>query len=220
MAAESPGEQLDFPALVAPPYIRLDLPDADIVLYRLFLTAADADRHLNELLTGTIPWKQDEIDFYGKTIPVPRLASWHGDPGCAYTYSGIRSEPNPWTESLLQMRTSVEALAGQRFNSVLVNQYRNGSDSVSWHSDDEPELGQNPVIASLSLGATRLFQLKHTRYNTRRTEFELTHGSLLLMRGSTQHHWLHQVPKTRRACGVRVNLTFRSIRMTGTNLTR
>lgn len=211
MAHSSPGEQLDFPGLSGPPCVRLTLPDADIVLYRDFVTPAQADLWLRALLAESIPWKQDEIVLYGKTIPVPRLASWHGDSGCSYTYSGIRSEPNAWTPCLLDIRTTVEALVGLRFNSVLINQYRDGLDSVAWHSDDEPELGHNPTIASLSLGATRLFQLKHKRFESRRTEFDLTNGSLLLMRGKTQHHWMHQVPKTRRFCGMRVNLTFRVI---------
>jgi alkylated DNA repair dioxygenase AlkB len=215
MALTPSGKQLDFPELAAPAHVRLDLPEADIVLYRQFYSPAEADESFAALMKEAIPWKQDELVMFDKRIPVPRLASWHGDPGCSYTYSGIRSEPNPWIPALLKIRESIERHCAQTFNSVLVNQYRDGMDSVSWHSDDEPELGHQPTIASLSLGETRLFQLKHKRFSARRTEFDLTHGSLLIMRGPTQHQWLHQIPKTKKGCGIRLNLTFRTIQSMG-----
>lgn len=209
--AVQPDQQLALPGLDASSHSRIDLPDADIVLFRSMVAPAVADEWKQRLLDEPIPWKQDEIALYGRTIPVPRLASWHGDADCSYTYSGIPSQPNPWTPVLGDIRRVVEETTGTRFNSVLVNRYRDGQDSVAWHSDDEPELGRNPVIASVSLGAVRLFQLKHKVHGARRAELALPHGSLLLMRGETQHHWLHQVPKMKQVREVRFNLTFRNV---------
>jgi alkylated DNA repair dioxygenase AlkB len=139
-------------------------------------------------------------------VPIPRLTAWHGEAG--YVYSGIAMQPAAWTPALLEIKRCAEHHAGQGFNSVLLNLYRDGRDSVSWHADNEPGLGRDPVIASLSLGATRRFQLKHRR-NGLRVAIDLEHGSCLVMAGATQHHWLHQLPKTARPVGPRVNLTFR-----------
>lgn len=144
--------------------------------------------------------------MYGKQINVPRLTAWFGS-GC-YTYSGIQMQPHCWTELLLQIKDQVEAITGGSFNSVLLNLYRNGNDSVSWHCDDEPELGENPTIASLSFGATRSFQLKH-KFTKQTIKLDLSHGSLLLMQDETQTHWLHCVPKTKKPTAARINLTFR-----------
>ena len=142
-------------------------------------------------------------------MPIPRLTAWHGAAG--YVYSGIRLTPAAWTPPLLELKALAERLAGERFNSVLLNLYRDGRDSVSWHADNEPGLGRDPVIASLSLGAVRRFQLKHRRLDER-LALDLPHGSCLIMAGATQHHWLHQLPKTTRPVGPRINLTFRHMR--------
>ena len=176
-----------------------------------FFEAAEADSFLTALTTN-IAWQQEPIRIYGRTIHQPRLTAWYGDPGKSYSYSGITLTPQPWTPELLQIRLRVEAVSGCVFNSVLLNMYRNERDSVSWHSDDEPELGQNPIIASVSFGATRRFQFKHKTDSAQRAAVDLTHGSALLMAGTTQHCWKHQIPKTSRVQGPRINLTFRVIR--------
>jgi alkylated DNA repair dioxygenase AlkB len=194
---------------------RLDLPDADASLDRAFLAPPEADAHLTTLL-ATIPWEQTRITLFGKSVPVPRLTAWHGDPGASYRYSGVTVEPRPWTPELLALRQSVAAAAGVAFNSVLLNLYRDERDSVAWHADDEPELGVNPVIASVSLGAARRFQLRHNDTKEVRT-LELPHGSLLVMAGPTQHRWKHRVPKETSPRGPRVNLTFRVIRLSDSN---
>ena len=152
--------------------------------------------------------------MYGQRIAVPRLTAWFGDPRATYSYSGITMTPEAWTPLLLELKSLVEPKAlGTPFNSVLLNLYRDGNDSVSWHSDDEPELGTNPVIASVSLGQARTFRLKHKRDDSiPPVEIELTHGSLLVMSGALQHFWKHQLPKRKsKSLGPRINLTFRRI---------
>jgi alkylated DNA repair dioxygenase AlkB len=188
----------------------LAMPDAEVLFYSDCFSPAES-AELFQTLMESIQWKQDNLNLYGKTIAVPRLTAWYGDTGNSYTYSGIAQQPLPWTATLLTIKTQVEAAAGVPFNSVLLNQYRDGADSVAWHSDDEPELGANPVIASVSFGATRVFQFKHKHDSDQRLSLELTPGSLLLMRGATQHFWKHQIPKTKKLCGPRINLTFRVI---------
>ncbi len=188
------------------------LPDADLSLFDHFFDESEADR-LHRMLTTEVPWQQDRITVYGRTLDQPRLTAWHADPGKTYAYSGIRMHPRPWTPALLAIKARVEDAAQAVFNSVLLNLYRSGRDSVGWHRDDEPELGRNPVIASVSLGATRMFQMRHVaRKDLGRIDIPLGHGSLLLMCGTTQHCWEHQVPKTARPVGPRINLTFRRIR--------
>jgi alkylated DNA repair dioxygenase AlkB len=179
--------------------------DGDVWLVADAVPAAAADRLLEALLAGT-DWRQEEATVMGRRLPIPRLTAWHGEKG--YVYSGIRLAPAPWTPPLLELKAIAEALAAQAFNSVLLNLYRDGRDSVSWHADNEPGLGRNPVIASLSLGAVRRFQLRHRR-TRERVDLDLPHGSCLVMAGATQHHWLHQIPKTARPVGPRLNLTFR-----------
>jgi alkylated DNA repair dioxygenase AlkB len=161
-------------------------------------------------LREELPWAQESLLIFGRRHAVPRLVSWHGDRGARYRYSGVVHEPAPWTAVLLAVRDRAEDLAGCRFNSVLANLYRGGRDGMGWHADDEPELGPEPVIASVSLGATRRFRLRHRTSGETRT-LELTHGSLLVMSGPLQRHWLHSVPKTARPVGPRINLTFREI---------
>jgi len=188
----------------------LDMPDAEVLLFPGFFPAVEADA-LFAVLTTNIAWRQDKIMMYGREIDQPRLVAWYGDAGKSYTYSGITLTPQPWTPELLQIRQRVEPVAGVAFNSVLLNLYRSERDSVGWHSDDEPELGTNPVIASVSFGAARAFQFKHKTDPQLRAAVDLTHGSLLVMRGTTQHFWKHQIPKSTRPHAPRINLTFRII---------
>ncbi len=166
---------------------------------------------LLRVLQEEVNWKQEKIKMFGKEIPVPRLTAWYGDKGMNYTYSGISVEPNPWTETLLEIKNRVEEVSEVKFNSVLLNLYKNEQHSVSWHSDDEPELGKDPTIGSFNLGATRKFRLKHKKDKALKESIDLTNGSYLLMAGSLQHNWLHQVPKSSRKISPRINLTFRVI---------
>lgn len=159
------------------------------------------------LLQETV-WREETVLVYGKRHLQPRLSAWHGD--AAYTYSGLRLQPAPFTPLLASLRDAVQATTGCEFNSVLVNYYRDQRDSMGMHSDDEPELGPQPAIASLSFGAARSFILKH-KYNNKTVRVELTDGSLLLMSGDTQKYWLHGINKMTRTLQGRINLTFRKI---------
>ena len=190
-----------------------DLPDAEIEYFPEFFSREKSLNFLPKLL-DTIKWKQNTIKMYGKENPVPRLEAWYGDPGKSYAYSGIRMEPNPWTDELREIKRSIEAELEISFNSVLINYYRDGQDRVAWHSDDEKELGKNPVIGSVSFGAERTFKLRHKRYkeNNLKQSIVLKNGSFLLMKGATQHHWMHEIPRTAKPIGPRINLTFRVIK--------
>ncbi len=188
----------------------LDLPDAGVSLFPAFFSASLADRLFVEL-RDTTAWRQEIATLYGRKINQPRLTAWYGDEGNDYTYSGIKNVALPWTAAILEVKRAVEPPSGVEFNSVLLNRYRTGRDSVSWHADDEPEFGERPVIASVSFGGTRTFQLKHKKRRELKASVELTHGSLLIMRGGTQANWLHQVPKTAKLVNERLNLTFRAI---------
>ena len=192
--------------------VLLPLPQAEVLLDPQFLTPVAAASLLTEL-TATIGWQQQPIRLFGKQVMQPRLTAWHGDAGAAYQYSGLTLDPQPWTPALQQLREQVQAAAGTCFNSVLLNLYRSGQDSMGWHADDEPELGPSPVIASLSLGATRRFRLRPIGPKAgalaQPLGLDLPNGSLLLMRGPTQHCWQHALPKTARPTGPRLNLTFR-----------
>lgn len=175
--------------------------------------AAQEEPALLETLQRDLPWVQELYGRGERWVAAPRLTSFHGDPGCAYVYSGIAYEPQPWTEPLSALRARLRARFGVDWNSVLVNLYRDGRDSVGWHADDEPELGptrDDIAIASLSFGAARRFVLKH-RKDGRKLGYELGGGDLLLMRGRTQQHWLHALPKTAKPVALRINLTFRVI---------
>ena len=184
--------------------------DGEVLFYRNFFNSVESDELFSKLYSE-IKWRQDTIQIFGQSILLPRLTAWYGDKGKTYTYSGIEQHPESWTPTLLNIKARVEEIAEVRFNSVLLNLYRNGKDSVSWHSDDEPELGQNPIIGSVSFGGTRRFCFRHKRIRNHKIEIELPQGSFLLMRGETQHHWLHQIPKTSKSVGDRINLTFRII---------
>jgi alkylated DNA repair dioxygenase AlkB len=190
--------------------LRLDLPDADIRLWPQALAAAEADA-VFEALHARIDWQDEDIVIFGRRRRVPRRVAWHGDPGAAYSYSGTAHEPRPWTQELLALRELVRSLTGHDYNSVLLNLYRDGRDSMGWHADDEPELGSEPAIASVSLGATRRFRLRHRRVRDATATLDLGHGDVLLMAGGTQHAYVHAVPKTARPTGARINLTWRRV---------
>jgi alkylated DNA repair dioxygenase AlkB len=196
--------------MVGYPLQAVNLPGADVWFCPALFDAVAADRLLLELL-ATTAWRQETITLYGKQIDVPRLTAWYGDEGTSYVYSGIKNVPLPWTAALLEVKRAVEPPAGVVFNSVLLNRYRTGKDSVSWHADDEAEFGDQPVIASVSFGGTRTFQFKHKKRKELTASVELTHGSLLIMRGGTQANWLHQIPKTPKQVEERLNLTFRVV---------
>lgn len=187
------------------------LQDAEIEVYPSFFSKEQSDKYFEYLLKH-VQWKQEKIKYYGKLLDLPRLTAWYGDVGKSYTYSGITVLSRPWLSDLLEIKQQIEIAAHASFNSVLLNLYRNEHDSVAWHSDDEPELGPNPTIGSVSFGETRSFHLRHKTNESLRAKIDLSHGSFLVMKGATQRFWNHQVAKTTRSLGPRINLTFRQIR--------
>lgn len=210
----------------------IDLPDGQLLYARHFFSRpicdralefmlannrdldADTDWHktdISDLSWQSIQWRQDHVHMFGKTVALPRLTAWHGDNDRPYTFSGLTLQPQPWNTTLAWLRDQLQSLTGIRFNSVLLNWYRSGDDHISWHSDDEPELGTNPTIASINFGATRRFLLRRTDNHDRKVELPLAHGSLLVMSGALQHHWQHAVPKQKRVRDSRINMTFRHI---------
>lgn len=189
----------------------LDIADAEIYYQSLLDLSASADVVLRQLIEQ-VPWRAEEVTVWGKRYQQPRLIAWFGDEGAQYSYSGVDLEPLRWTPLIADIRQRVESATSLRFNSVLLNYYRDHRDSMGYHSDDEPELGKKPAIASVSLGETRTFVLKHkTRRDMKPIKLDLESGSLLLMKGVTQQHWKHGIDKLDRPCGPRVNLTFRRI---------
>ncbi|WP_158771469.1 alpha-ketoglutarate-dependent dioxygenase AlkB [Paraglaciecola sp. L1A13] len=187
----------------------LPLPDGNIRYFNHFLSTEEADHYCTRLL-GSLAWRQDHIKLYGKQVKIPRLQAWYGDNDALYQYSGLNLRPNSWNDELKELRERCEAVCNVRFNSVLANCYRDGQDSMAWHSDNEPELGRYPVIASLSLGQVRNFDLKH-RISGEKHRLPLEHGSLLIMAGGTQQFWLHSLAKTKKSLAPRINLTFRLV---------
>lgn len=183
--------------------------DGSAMYFDWVLGDLDAGAVFSDLLKNT-PWESRTIKMFGKEYPQPRLVAWFGDPGCGYTYSGISMNINPWTSQLELLKAICEQKAGRVFNSLLINLYRNGEDKVSWHSDNEPELGRDPCIASLSLGAVRRFKFRHLD-SKEIVECSLSPGSLVVMSGLSQSKWEHEVPKETRVKGPRINLTFRSV---------
>ncbi len=190
---------------------KLHLPDADISYFPNFLNPSKASDLFREL-RDSISWRQDPITVFGKTYPQPRLTALYGNNGKPYSYSNITMNPNPFTNELSELKERIEAITGVSFTTCLLNLYRDGRDSNGWHADNEKELGRNPVIASISLGQERFFHLKHRNRPELKHKLLLENGSLLIMQGETQHHWLHQIPKTARTIGERINLTFRVIK--------
>lgn len=190
----------------------IPMPSTEQLQYHPNLFDSQEQSLMMNTLQEEIPWKQEQIKLFGKTHPTPRLTAWHGDTHCVYKYSGVVNQPLPWTPSLLTIKTRIESLTnGAIFNCVLLNYYRDGSDKMGWHSDDEKELGPNPNIASVSFGATRRFDFKHKAEANNKFSIHLESGSLLLMQGDMQHHWLHQLPAQKRINEPRINLTFRYI---------
>ncbi len=184
---------------------------AELMDYRPNCFTREESIHLMQALKTTIQWKQETIQMYGKLLNTPRLTGWYGDNNKTYAYSGKKYDPYQWTPELLFIKQRVDEATGITFNSVLLNDYRNGNDSVAWHADDEPELGLNPVIASVSFGQVRRFDLRHKQDHKLKYSVELENGSLLIMKGDLQHNWEHQVPKSSKAFRERINLTFRVI---------
>lgn len=171
-----------------------------------YLGREEADRLMAHLLDAT-PWQTSSMTMYGRTIAMPRLIAWYAD--APYSFSGSTQQPHDWTSELAELRDRLATDTGARYNSVLLNLYRDGQDSISWHSDDEPELGPTPTIASLSLGATRDFVMRRRDDHAVKTTIPLTHGGLVVMRGDSQSAWQHAVPKRTRVVEPRINLTFR-----------
>jgi len=189
----------------------IPMADADVKFVRFFYRPALAARYMQALL-DEIAWRQEKIVLWGRQHLQPRLSAWYGDAGSSYSYSGITLEPQPWTATLLRIKNDIEQTTGHRFNSVLLNLYRSERDGMGWHSDDEAELGFNPVIASLSFGETRIFRFRHrTKKHEKPISLGLTTGSLLVMAGTTQKFWRHAVDKENEPKGPRINLTFRYI---------
>jgi len=189
----------------------LNLADAEVIYYPHFFDKEEADSIYTELISE-IPWQQDDIRLFGKTHPQPRLTALFGNEGKPYSYSNIKMQPHPWNLLLQKIKSKVESISDTNFTTVLLNQYRDGKDSNGWHADNEKELGTNPIIASLSFGAERTFQLKHNYDKDQKKSILLEHGSLLLMKGTTQLFWKHQIPKTAKPIAPRINLTFRVIK--------
>jgi alkylated DNA repair dioxygenase AlkB len=190
--------------------IVFDVPDASIIYYPNFFSTEEATI-LFDTLQKEIPWQQDDIKVYGKVYPQPRLTALFGNEGKSYSYSNITMHPHKWSPLLMSIKEKVEKATEAIYSTVLLNYYRDGKDSNGWHADNEKELGTNPIIASLSFGAERMFQLKHNAIPNQKINIPLAHGSLLVMKGTTQHFWKHQIPKTTKPIGPRINLTFRII---------
>jgi alkylated DNA repair dioxygenase AlkB len=189
----------------------LELPPSGRVDYWPTVLESGESLRLLGKLEAELCWQQLPVQLFGRSIPQPRLTAFYGDAGVRYRYSGLTLDARGWTPELQQISQVITQYCGRRFNSVLCNLYRDGNDYMGWHADDEAELGPNPAIASVSFGAARRFVLKPREGSSERREFLLSSGSLLVMSGDLQRHWLHQLPKARRVKGTRINLTFRQI---------
>jgi alkylated DNA repair dioxygenase AlkB len=194
---ESPGNGADLPA--------------DLMVYKPGVFGPEESQALLETFIHQIQWIQETVHMYGKMIKTPRLIAWYGDTSQSYSFSGNKYNPNPWTKELLKIKNQIEPIAGMKFNSVLLNYYRDGNDSVAWHSDDEYELGVKPVIASVSFGQARRFDVRNKQDHKLKYAVTLERGSLLLMKGDLQRFWQHRIAKSTRPMEARVNLTFRVI---------
>ncbi len=186
-----------------------DLDNSEILLFRSYFSQTEADEYFS--LLHNVGWYRNEIIVYGKKHLEPRDTAWYGDPGLHYKYSELEHKAKPWLPFLIKIRDQVNSAFCQNFNSVLINRYRDGNDGVSWHSDDEPELGNSPTLCSVSFGGSRKFQLRSKEKPREIFSIYLTHGDLLIMKPPTQQNWLHAVPKTNRKVTERINLTFREI---------
>lgn len=199
-------------------YQNWQIPNGNLWYNPHFLPTNQANNLFTYLQSDkNIAWRQDTIRMFGRQVLTPRLSAWYGNEGASYTYSGLQLQPNAWTAELLALKQAIEtvieteSVVQASFNSVLLNFYRNGQDSMGWHADDEPELGNMPTIASVSLGGDRRFLLRAKDNHSQKHEIVLSNGSLLIMSGNTQHYWQHAIPKTLRPTNARINLTFRQI---------
>lgn len=190
--------------------IQLPLADADVIYYPALFSSEESEKYFQKLFQET-QWQQDSITIFGKTHLQPRLTALYGEAGKSYSYSGITMFPSEFTPLLRAIKNRTESISETKFSTVLLNLYRDGNDSNGWHSDDEKELGLNPIIASVSFGAERIFHFRYKRDKTQTHKLMLESGSLLLMRGETQHTWQHQLPKSKKIRTPRINLTFRRI---------
>ena len=188
-----------------------ELKDGEILYNRNFLSSVEASRYF-KILRNETAWQQDQIKVFGKVYDQPRLTALYANNNFSYSYSNITMYPSPFSATLLEIKEKVEQQLKKEFTTCLLNLYRHGQDSNGWHADNEKELGKNPIIASVSLGAERMFHMKHRTDNSQKIKINLIHGSLLVMSGSTQHHWLHQIPKTKKHVEERINLTFRILK--------
>lgn len=184
----------------------------DLLDYRPVIFDRDESASYLKKLIDDTPWVQEDIQMYGKILKTPRLTAWYGDDNKSYTFSGKKYDPIPWTQELLKIKSRIEPIAETRFNTVLLNYYRDGNDSVAWHSDDEYELGKDPVIASVSFGQVRRFDVRKKSDHQEKLSVDLENGSLLLMKGDLQHFWEHRIAKSAKVMKERVNLTFRVIK--------
>lgn len=191
--------------------IFFDLPDAEISYHPNFFDFQRSNE-LFSILKSEIPWQLDNITVFGKSHPQPRLTALFGNEGKPYGYSNIVMQPHAWSPLIMYIKNEIEEICQETFTTVLLNRYRDGKDSNGWHADNEKELGKNPIIASVSFGAARVFQMKHNSIENQKQNIILEHGSLLIMKGTTQHFWKHQIPKTAKPIGERINLTFRIIK--------
>lgn len=190
--------------------ITIELPKASLEYFPNFFELQKANE-LFSLLQNTIPWQQDTITVFGKNHLQPRLTALYGNNNNLYQYSNVVMKPHPWNSLLTFIKEAIEDELHNTFNAVLLNYYRNGADSMGWHADNEASLGRNPIIASVSFGATRPIHFKHNTQENLKHKINLEHGSLLVMKGETQHFWKHQIPKTSKPVGPRINLTFRNL---------
>lgn len=190
--------------------ITFDLIDAQVSYVPAFIGFEEANKLFEKLLLQ-VNWQQDDIVVFGKKYQQPRLTALYGNDGKSYSYSSLTMFPNKWNSLLTYIKEKVEDFMKVKFTTVLLNYYRDGNDSNGWHADNEKELGKNPIIASVSFGAKRVFQMKHNSIKEQKFKIELEHGSLLIMKGTTQHFWKHQIPKSAKNVGPRINLTFRII---------
>jgi alkylated DNA repair dioxygenase AlkB len=191
--------------------ITTELKDGEILYNRNFLSSVEASRYF-KILRNETAWQQDQIKVFGKVYDQPRLTALYANNNFPYSYSNITMYPSPFSATLLEIKEKVEQQLKKEFTTCLLNLYRHGQDSNGWHADNEKELGKNPIIASVSLGAERMFHMKHRTDNSQKIKINLIHGSLLVMSGSTQHYWLHQIPKTKKHVEERINLTFRILK--------
>jgi alkylated DNA repair dioxygenase AlkB len=191
--------------------IVFSVPNAEIEYYPHFFDEEQSNALFQELLSE-VPWQQDDITVFGMTHPQPRLTALFGNEGKPYSYSNIVMHPHKWNPLMMYIKNEIEQICNVSFTTVLLNLYRDGKDSNGWHADNEKELGTNPTIASVSFGAERVFHLQHNSIKEEKIKLNLEDGSLLIMKGETQHFWKHQIPKTAKSIAPRINLTFRIIK--------